>query len=237
MTCCTSCNYAVGVLSLYDQILVGGVYLTLLSRKETCTYLYALSTQHEACADTSAVSYAACGDNRYLNCIDYLGYKAHGCVLTDMSAGFGTLSDNCVSTASLHSLCQCNGGNYGYYLYICILPALHELSGIARTCCYERYALFDDQFCKVFRIGAHQHDVHAERLVANSLFCKPYLLTKIVYRCRTACDYTCAACICYGTCKGMFSYPCHAALKYGVLYTEKLGYPCFCGSHSTYLTL
>ena len=194
MTCVSSCYDIVGVLSLDDEFLKCGVYLTLLGSKEACAYLNALCAQHEGCCHTSAVSDTACGDNGYLNRVNYLRHKTHCGVFTDMSARLGTLCDDRIGARLLHSLCKSYRGNNGHHLYACFLPCSHVLAGIARTCGDDLNALVDTELCKVVGIGAHEHDVHAEGLV-GLLLAETYLLTKIVDGSASACDKTYTACV------------------------------------------
>ena len=168
--------------------------LALLCGKESCSYLYALCAEHKAGGNSSAVCDTACGDNGDGYSVNYLRNKAHSGIFAYVTARFCTLCDYCGRTASFHSLCECNTGYYGDNLDTCVVPRLHKLAGVARTGRYHRNLFIYNKLCKILCVGAHKHYINAEGLICQRL-CPSYLISQIVDRSRTACDYTYSACV------------------------------------------
>ena len=203
---------SVDVLCFEDLILVVLMNGTLLGNQEAGTALYAASTQHEGCCDSSAVCNAAGSQNRNLNCVAYLWNQGHGGQLTDVSAGFAALCDNCKGAASLHQSCHSGGCNDRNHLDACLHPFLHVFARVACTGNNDRNFFLNDQVGYLIGKRAHQHDVDAERLVGQ-LACLVNLLTQPRGVCVHRCDDAQSTGIADCCSKRCIRNPGHTALK------------------------
>ena len=86
-----------------------------------------------------------------------------------MSAGLGSLCHDSVSAAALHELCKGYGSYHRDYDDACILPHFHVLAGVSGSRRYDLDAFLHDNLCHIVCVGAHQHDVDAERLLCQFL--------------------------------------------------------------------
>ena len=58
----------------------------MLIHEKSCADLNALSAEHKCCGNLSAVCNTACGNYRYIYCVNNLRNKSHCCEITDMTA-------------------------------------------------------------------------------------------------------------------------------------------------------
>ena len=107
--------------------------------------------------------------------INDLRNESHGGRLTDMSAGFGSLSNDSISAAALHKLRKSHRSNNRNYFHSCFLPHFHIFSRTSGSSRHDLDTFFHNYFRNISRIRAHKHNIHSKWFV-RQLACCPYLL-------------------------------------------------------------
>ena len=225
----SSRDLGIDVAGLNDKVLIVLMNIRLFTWDEAGAALYALSAQHECCRDSSSVCDTACGNDWNGERIHDLRYQCHGGQFTDMSAGLGTLGNNCVDAELFHSLCKTDRSNDRNDLDAGFLPLL-KIS-FRRTGSGGDYCdfLFCQDICDLRSMRVHQHNIYAERLVCQ--FTAALDLVSYPVRIRSAgTDDTQATGITYCSREMVICDPGHAALHDRVFDVQK-----FCKSRSHFM--
>ena len=163
-------------------------------------------------------------DNGDRNGIAHGGNKRHGGELADMTARLAALCDNRIGAATLHPSRKGARCNDGYDLASGFLPHLdvgRRAAGARRD---HVDAQIGEQFGDLCRIGVHEHDVYADGLIGCSA-CKAHLLLDPGKGGGSRCDDAKATRFADRSGKACIGNPCHRSLDYGILDSQKLGYP------------
>ena len=145
-----------------------------------------------------------------------------------MSAGLSALCHQCICTGTLHTLCQSYRRHHRNHLDAGIFPRLHVLAGVAGTGSHDRHLFVNDQLCQIVGVGAHEHDVHTER-VLRFFLADTNLFPQVINGSTAAGDQADCSGIGYRRCQCALCDPRHTALNHGVLAPQQF---CNSGFHS-----
>ena len=157
------------ILRLEDEVLVVRMRDALLAHDETRAHLHSLRAERERRNDAARVRDAARRDDWYIDGIDDLRHERHRRDLADMAARLRTLSDDGVRAGAHEALRKRDGGDDGDDLRADGLELRHVLTRIARARRDDRHLLLEHNLHNLFHIGAHEHDIDAERLLCPAL--------------------------------------------------------------------
>ena len=141
----------------------------LLCRKEACSDLDSVSSEHESCSSSPAVAYSSCGDYRDVEGIHNLRNERHGVQFAYVSAGLCAFCNDCVSACRLHLESEGNRCNHRNHLYACRLPHFHVLGRRSGSGGEDFHAFLDYHLRYFSRIWSLEHDVDAEWLICHFL--------------------------------------------------------------------
>ena len=190
-----------------------------IGTKKTGSHLYALSTKHKRCGNTSAVCDAACGNDWQGGRITNLRNENHSGKLAYMTAAFATLCNESRSAEASQQFSHSNRSNNRNNLNPCGKPFFNIFRWIACTRGYNLNLFFYNNLGHFICKGAKQHNIYANRFIGDTLG-NLNLLPDIIggsISCRNNAN---TAAIGHGSGQFTVSDPSHTTLKYRIFDTQ-----------------
>ena len=187
------------------------MHLGFFGHYKAGSHLHALGPQHKRSRNPSAVGNSSCRHDRDLHRVRHLGNQCHGRTLSDVAAGFHAFRHHRVRAAALHPPCQSYGSHNRDHLDSGFFPHAHILFRGSRAGRHDLHAFLYNDLRYLIRIGAHQHDIHAEGLPGQR-FCFAHLLPHPLTGGACRPNQPQSACLRHTGGQMMLRNPCHTAL-------------------------